>query len=99
MARNTQDTQAPQADAPEVPAFRWVVIQRPYGETQSHVFVGHNSFERQIQYDTPVRLPAVVVDHLRSLRIVEYRADATGSPVPTYANQFSVVDVPEPAAQ
>ena len=73
-------------------AGRTVVIQRPYGVTDSHFFVGFNNFEAQVAYDTPVTLPEAVVNHLKGVERVQYRADESGKPVAHYTKAFSVVN-------
>lgn len=94
------DTKKPAAKAaakPAAPKVERVIIQRPHGETNSHQFVGFNSYERQIKYDEPVTMPSEVVAYLRSLKRVEYRAGADGMPEPSYSNLLSVVDAPAEA--
>lgn len=89
----TKDTVTPEATiAVAAPTFKKVIIQRPYGVTDSHIFIGFNLFEGQFAYDSPVSLPTDVVAHLRSLRRVEYRPDEQGNPTPSYSNMLSVVD-------
>lgn len=72
--------------------FMDVVIQRPPGVTDSHMFIGHNAFEGQFPYDTTVSLPVRVVKHLRNIRRVEYRAGEQGQPVASYHNALAVMD-------
>ena len=72
--------------------FMDVVIQRPPGVTDSHIFIGFNAFEGQFPYDAKVSLPVRVVKHLRGIRRVEYRASDTGLPVASYHNALAVMD-------
>lgn len=83
-----------EATAPAVKPveFKKVIIQRPQGASDSHLFIGFNEFERQVAYDTPVSLPVEVIAHLRRQRVVEHRPDESGKVVPTYANMLSIVD-------
>ncbi len=76
---------------------KWVVINRPQGNTDSHLFVGFNDFERQIQFDKPVRIPQVVIDHLNSIRHVDYTADASGNPKGSYYKAYSISETSAPA--
>lgn len=95
MARTTPEAtpeQTPIEAAAAAPQFKKVIIQRPYGVTDSHIFIGFNLFEGQFAYEQPVNLPVEVINHLRSLRRVEYRPDESGNPTPSYSNMLSVVD-------
>jgi hypothetical protein len=83
-----------EAAQPQPAKFQRVIIQRPYGEIGSHIFIGFNDYERQVAYDVPIDLPVEVVNHLRSLRAVEHRADDTGRVMASYSNMLSVVDAP-----
>ena len=86
VAKNQKNTGADAAGK------RTVVIQKPYGVTDSHLFIGFNGFEAQVAYDTPVALPEAVIDHLKSIERVQYRADDGGKPVAHYTKTYSVVD-------
>lgn len=99
MNTKTKDVQPEIKDetpaAPQGPVMKRVVIQRPYGVTDSHLFIGFNDFEKQVAYDAPVTLPETVVNHLRSIRRVEYRAGEDGNPAASYSNAYAVIDAPD----
>ena len=69
-----------------------VIIQRPAGNSDTHIFLGFNSFEGHFEFDKPVELPAAMVDYLRSQRKAEFRPDEGGSPVVSYVNVLNIVD-------
>lgn len=101
--KDTKAPETPAAVAPEVvapapvvePTTKRVIIQRPFGEKDSHKFFGFNEFGRQVQFDVPVYLPVGLINHLRyACKRVEYRADEKGNPVPTYTAAYSVIDAP-----
>jgi len=87
----TTDLVTESAAAP-VARTKRVIIQRPAGNTDSHVFLGFNSFEGYFEFDKPVELPAEMVDYLRSQRRAEFHPDEKGSPVISYVNVLNLVD-------
>ena len=91
---NTKPAKAAKAEAP---ATQRVILQRPYGVTDSHTWIGFNDYGAQVQYDVPVTLPTAVVEHLRTCERVEYRADEKGNPVAAYSRTYSIVDAPAEA--
>ena len=96
MARtpNTEVTTTDAAEAVATPVSRTkrVIIQRPAGNTDSHIFLGFNSFEGHFEFDKPVELPAAMVDYLRSQRKVEFHPDESGRPVASSVNVINIVD-------
>ena len=96
MARtpNTEVTTTDAAEAVAAPVARTrrVIIQRPAGNTDSHIFLGFNSFEGHFEFDKPVELPAAMVDYLRSQRKVEFHPDESGRPVASSVNVINIVD-------
>jgi len=96
MARtpNTEvtTTDADEAVAAPVARTKRVIIQRPAGNTDSHIFLGFNSFEGHFEFDKPVELPAAMVDYLRSQRKVEFHPDESGRPVASSVNVINIVD-------
>ena len=96
MARtpNTELTTTDAAEAVATPVARTkrVIIQRPAGNTDSHIFLGFNSFEGHFEFDKPVELPAAMVDYLRSQRKVEFHPDESGRPVASSVNVINIVD-------
>lgn len=93
MAR-TANTDVTVADAADggVSRFKRVIIQRPAGNTDSHIFLGFNSFEGHFEFDKPVDLPADMVDYLRGQRKVEFHPDENGRPVASHVNVINLVD-------
>lgn len=92
MPPRTQVTTEVQADEPQVSRFKRVIIQRPAGNTDSHIFLGFNSFENHFPFDEAVELPAEMVDYLRSQRKAEFHPDENGRPVVSYVNVVNIVD-------
>jgi hypothetical protein len=97
MAKATQgdvatETVVETVAAPDPMELITVIVQRPHGVTDSHAFFGFNNISKQYAYDKPVQMPRCMVEHLRSSKGVEYRPDENGNPVPSYANNFSIVD-------
>jgi hypothetical protein len=76
---------------------KWVVINRPQGNTDSHLFIGFNDFERQVKFDTPVKLPQGVINHINSIRHVEFAPDANGNPAGSYYKPYSITETDAPA--
>lgn len=79
--------------AVEAPTHKKVILQRPPGVTDSHMFIGFNNFEGQFPYDTEISLPVDVINHLRAQRRVDYRAGDDGTPRASYSNSIGVMDV------
>lgn len=69
-----------------------VIIQRPAGNTDTHIFLGFNSFEGHFEFDKPVVLPADMVDYLRTQRKAEFHPDESGRPVVSLVNVINIVD-------
>ena len=90
-ARGGRKAAAAQAE----PTRKRVIIRKPFGTTDSHIFIGFNNFEGQFAYDAPVFLPVDVIEYLRSLDRVEYRADDDGNPQPSYSPMLAIIDAPE----
>lgn len=77
----------------EAPTHKKVILQRPPGVTDSHMFIGFNNFEGQFPFDTEITLPIEVINHLRAQRRVDYRAGENGLPLASYSNSIGVMDV------
>lgn len=88
----TQDQANAAADG-AVARFKRVIIQRPAGNTDSHIFLGFNSFEGHFEFDKEVELPADMVDYLRKQRKVEFHPDDNGRPVASAVNVINIMDV------
>ncbi len=78
--------------AQEAGRFKRVIIQRPVGNTDSHIFLGFNSFEGHFQFDKPVELPADMVDYYRSQRKPEFYPDEQGNPKISYVAAYNIID-------
>ena len=69
-----------------------VIIQRPFGNTDSHIFLGYNSFEGHFEFDKPYELPADMVDYYRNQKRAEFHAGPDGSPVVSHSAAYNIVD-------
>lgn len=85
-------TTKPAAKADVPTGFKRVIIRRPYGVTDSHQWFGFNEYGAQIQFDAPVVLPELVVNHIRNIDRVEYHADKAGEPMASYSPAYNVID-------
>lgn len=95
MARNsaaTTDVVTAEQVLDNPARMKRVIIQRPSGNTDSHIFLGFNSFEGYFEFDKPVELPADMVDYLRSQRKAEFNPDESGRPVVSYVNVINLID-------
>lgn len=94
MARSASASTELVTDTAAEPVARTkrVIIQRPAGNTDSHIFLGFNSFEGHFEFDKPVDLPAAMVDYLRSQRRAEFHPDESGRPVVSHVNVLNIVD-------
>ena len=100
VTEKAPETKAPAAKAAaktaaKKPASRMmkVIIQRPPGRRDSHMFVGLNKFEKQVAFDKEIMLPEAVVNHLRKQVRTEFAADENGNPKAFKSNAFNIVDV------
>lgn len=91
MAR-ASNTDVVVQDEPTVGRFKKVIIQRPYGNSDSHIFLGFNSFEGYFEFDKVVELPADMVDYYRSQRKADFHPDESGRPVVSYIAAYNIVD-------
>jgi hypothetical protein len=94
--RGRPPTKADETVTMEAPVKRTkrVIIQRPYGTTDSHIFIGFNDYEKQVKFDTPVEMPSEAVDYLRAQTRAEARPDESGKMQITYSAALSIVDAP-----
>jgi hypothetical protein len=94
MARtaNTDLVQQGEAEATPVSRTRRVIIQRPYGNTDTHIHLGFNSYEAYVPFDEPVDLPADMVDYLRQQKRAEFHANEAGAPVASRSSLLAIVD-------
>lgn len=84
--------ETPVSDVVEPTRTRKVVIQRPAGNSDIGQSLGFNGISGVYPFDTPVDLPADMVDFFRAQRQVEFRAGEDGKPVASYYNLFNIVD-------
>lgn len=93
MARTANtDLAQPEMSANPVSRTRRVIIQRPYGNTDTHIHLGFNSFESHVPFDEPVDLPADMVDYLRVQKRADFHASESGSPIASRSNLLSIMD-------
>jgi hypothetical protein len=90
--RQSANTEVAVQEEPQVTRFKRVVIQRPSGNTDSHIFLGFNSYEGHFEFDKPIELPADMVDYYRSQKRAEFRPDDSGRPVVSHINAYNIID-------
>lgn len=88
----TANTDVVVQEEPGVTRFKRVVIQRPSGNSDTHIFLGFNSFEGHFEFDKPVELPAELVDYYRSQKRAEFHPDENGRPVVSYVSAYNIAD-------
>lgn len=89
---NTEVVAQPEEQQAGVTRFKTVIIQRPSGNNDSHIYMGFNSFEGHFPFDKPVELPADMVDYYRAQKQAEFRPGEDGRPMVSFVNTFSIVD-------
>lgn len=92
VVADTAAADAAAAQEPQVVAFKRVIIQRPSGNTDSHIFLGFNSFEGHFKFDEVVELPAAMVDYFRAQKRPEFFPDEEGRPKVSYVASYNIVD-------
>ena len=82
------------AEATPAPVARTkrVIVQRPYGNTDSHIHLGFNAFEGIFPFDEPIELPADMVDYFRTQKRAEFFANESGSPSVSRSNLLNIMD-------
>ena len=91
MAR-TPSTDVAEVVEPQVTRFKRVILQRPAGNKDLGQYLGFNDVSGVYPFDTPIELPADMVDFFRNQKIVQVSPDEAGNPVYSYANQFFIQD-------
>ena len=86
------DSELPEATLAPVARTKRVIIQRPYGNTDTHIHLGFNSFEGHFPFDEPIELPADMVDYFRTQKRAEFHADERGNPVSSRSNLLAIMD-------
>lgn len=92
MARTSADEVVIEATPAPIARTKRVIIQRPYGNTDTHIHLGFNAFEGHFPFDEPVELPADMVDYFRTQKRAEFHADETGRPVSSRTNLLAIMD-------
>ena len=92
MARTAQAQDELEATVAPIARTKRVIIQRPYGNTDTHIHLGFNAFEGHFPFDEPVELPADMVDYFRTQKRAEFRADESGRPVSSRTNLLAIMD-------
>lgn len=91
-ANTNTEVQEAAPEAVEAGRFKRVIVNRPFGNTDSHIFLGFNGFEGHIEFDKPVDLPADMVDYYRSQKRPEFHPDENGRPVVSYSAAYNIMD-------
>lgn len=92
MARTSPDTSVTETQEPQVSRFKRVIIQRPAGNQDVGQYLGFNDVSGVYPYDTPIELPADMVDFFRQQKVAQSYPDENGMPITTYVNQFHIID-------
>ena len=79
-------------DTQEPTRIKRVIIQRPAGNKDIGQPLGFNDVFNVYPFDTPVEMPAEMVDFFRAQKIAQCFPGEDGQPVITYINQFHIVD-------
>ena len=90
MARTPSDIT--ETTEPQVVRTKRVIIQRPAGNKDIGLLLGFNDTSAMYPFDTPVTMPADMVDYFRAQKVVETNPGPDGSPVFSYVNQFHIID-------
>lgn len=94
---STRGRKAQEDAATEVEPVRTkrVVIQRPATNKDLGLYLGFNGTSAVYPFDTPIALPAEMVDYFRNQREAVVTPGEDGQPVVSYVNKFSIMDAPE----
>lgn len=93
MARTPAETTVETTVELEAPVrTKKVIIQRPSGNQDLGQYLGFNDVSGVFPFDTPIELPADMVDFFRSQKTVEHHPGPDGQPVYSYTNQFHIID-------
>ena len=93
MARTSNtDTAVDTVELQEPVRTKTVIIQRPAGNKDIGLLLGFNDTSAMYPFDTPVTMPADMVDYFRAQKVVETNPGPDGSPVFSYVNQFHIID-------
>ena len=77
---------------PQVVRTKRVIIQRPAGNKDIGLLLGFNDTSAMYPFDTPVTMPADMVDYFRDQKVATPFPGENSEPVITYTNQFHIID-------
>ena len=90
MARTPSDIT--ETTEPQVVRTKRVIIQRPAGNKDIGLLRGFNDTSAMYPFDTPVTMPADMVDYFRAQKVATPFPGENSEPVITYTNQFHIID-------
>lgn len=90
MARTPSDIT--ETTEPQVVRTKCVIIQRPAGNKDIGLLLGFNDTSAMYPFDTPVTMPADMVDYFRAQKVATPFPGENSEPVITYTNQFHIID-------
>ena len=91
-ANTDTSTEIVEAAVQEPVRTKTVIIQRPAGNQDIGQFLGFNSVSGVFPFDTPVTMPADMVDYFRAQKVATPFPGENSEPVITYTNQFHIID-------
>ena len=77
---------------PQVVRTKCVIIQRPAGNKDIGPLLGFHDTSAMYPFDTPVTMPADMVDYFRAQKVATPFPGENSEPVITYTNQFHIID-------
>ena len=93
MARTPNtDTAVDTVELQEPVRTKTIIIQRPAGNKDMGILLGLNDTSAMYPFDTPVTMPADMVEYFRAQKVATPFPGEDGHPVITYTNQFHIVD-------
>lgn len=90
MARTPSDIT--ETTEQQVVRTKRVIIQRPAGNKDIGLLLGFNDTSAMYPFDTPVTMPADMVDYFRAQKVATPFPGENSEPVITYTNQFHIID-------
>ena len=78
--------------AAEVARTKRVIIQRPADNRDIGIYLGFNSTGAVYPFDSPVEMPADMVDYFRAQRIANAYPGEDGKPVISYVAMLNIID-------
>ena len=89
-SKTTPDT--PTVEEAAVIRTKKVIVQRPSNNRDMGMYLSLNGQGGVYPFDTPVEMPADMVDYFREQKVAQFHAGEDGAPVTTYINQFHIID-------